>query len=225
MFKWVCANAPHVAVSFDLFGTLVDADRVSDPADAVASELSARDVTVPDDWSQLYRDSHVDIPSGAELSLVEHVRAALASRDVSVSESRARRAVLAAFETPVAVRPGAGEALAAASEYGPVGLLSNCSVPGLVTRTLERVSLDPAVFDAVVTSVDCGWRKPDPRAFQQIADDLDVSLDALVHVSDDPVADGGVTEAGGTALLLDEVPLTAIPAALDRRGGARGWSG
>ncbi len=217
MFKCVCPNATTVAVSFDLFGTLVAAERPSDPAAAVATELSARGIAVPDDWGQAYCESHVTAPTGGEVSLVDHVEAALASRTVSITTARAREAVLAAFDRPVSVRPGAVDAVAAAGEHGPVGLLSNCSVPGLVERTLAATPIPADAFDAVVTSVGSGWRKPDPRAFETLADALDVDPADLVHVGDDPPTDGGVADAGGTALLLTEVPLSEIPAALERR--------
>jgi FMN phosphatase YigB (HAD superfamily) len=217
MFKWVCADTPHVATSFDLFGTLVDAERLSDPAAVVATELSDRGVAVPDDWGRVYSEPHVDVPAGAEVSLVDHVRAALASCGVTVPEARVRRAVLAAFETPVTLRPGAEAALDAATDHGPVGLLSNCSVPGLVGRTLDATTLDDETFDAVVASVDCGWRKPDPRAFETLASELDVPIADLVHVGDDPATDGGISDAGGAAVLLDETPLSDVPAEFERR--------
>jgi hypothetical protein len=74
-----------VAVPFDLFGTLVGAERPATPAVAVATALHERGVSVPDDWSRAYHESHVPGPEGAELALSEHVRAALASRGVDAS--------------------------------------------------------------------------------------------------------------------------------------------
>ena len=218
MFKCVCPNATIVAVSFDLFGTLVAAERPSDPAAALATELSTRDVAVPEDWGQVYCEPHVTAPSGGEVSLVDHVQAALASRDVTITTARARDAVLAAFDRPVSIRPGAADALAAASDRGPVGLLSNCSVPGLVEQTLATTTIGEDAFDAVVTSVGCGWRKPDARAFETVADALGVDVSALVHVGDDPTADGAIADAGGTALLLTEYSLSDVPKLLERGG-------
>lgn len=217
VFKWVCPNATHVAVSFDLFGTLVAAERPADPATAVAAELRARDVPVPDDWGTIYRESHITVPAGAELSLPVHVRETLASRDVTISLGRARDAVLAAFDRSVSLRPGAATVLTAASEHGPVGLLSNCSVPGLVEQTLGATSVGVDAFDAVVTSVGCGWRKPDEWAFETVANALDVDVSDLVHVGDDPATDGGIADAGGTALLLTEMELSDVSTVLDRR--------
>jgi len=206
-----------VAVSFDLFDTLVTADRPGEPWDAVADTLGERGVAVPEDWEAAYRSSHIDIERGAELSLVDHTAAALASRGVAADREMVRAALLAAFDGPVTVRDGTVEALRAARSSGPVGLLSNCSLPGLVDRTLERVAL-PVEFDAVVTSVGCGWRKPHDRAFGAAADALGVPPAELIHVGDDPRADGGGRTAGVTVVLTDEVPLAAFPEWLEERG-------
>ncbi len=206
-----------MAVSFDWFGTLVTADRPAEPWDAVADALRDRDVPVPDDWEAAYRASHREYDRGAEAPLGEHVRLALASRDVAVDRDVADAAALDAFDAPVDVREGANAALDAARSVGPVAVCSNCSVPGLVERTLDRTDLAP---DAVVTSVDCGWRKPHPRIFEATAATLECSLDDLVHVGDDARADGGAERAGGTSVLLADVPLREFPAWLDREGSA-----
>ncbi|MFC7081299.1 HAD family hydrolase [Halorussus caseinilyticus] len=211
-----------MAVSFDLFGTLVTADRPDDPASAVAAELRERGVAVPDDWDRAYREVHVDAPEGAEVPLMAHVSAALASRGVDAPGNAARRAVVAAFDPDVETREGAVEAIESASDRGPVAVLSNCAVPQLARKALIRSALDREAFDAVVTSVACGWRKPDARAFETCADRLGVPVSELVHVGDDPrtdggAADAGLTDDGGTAVLLSEVPLAAFPDWLEGR--------
>jgi HAD superfamily hydrolase (TIGR01509 family) len=203
-----------VAVSFDLFGTLVDVDRPADPAAAVGRELESLGVPLPDDWSTAYRTPQVEAVEGAEISLVEHVRAILhdGGSDRDEADGRTvRRALLRAFDADVRTRRGARAAVGAAAERGPVGVLSNCSVPGLVARTIDRSTLDPGRFDAVLSSVDIGWRKPDPRAFEAVADRLGVHVSDLVHVGDDPEADGGATDAGARAVLLESVPLVDLP--------------
>ncbi|WP_324756625.1 HAD family hydrolase [Haloarcula sp. GH36] len=197
-----------MALSFDLFGTLVAADRPSTPWDAVASALTDRGVAVPDDWEDAYRNSHREYERGREAPLPEHVRLALESRGVDVSARVARDAVLDAFDTPVTVRPDAGAAVTAAREQGPVAVCSNCSVPGLVERTLDRASLGP--FEAVVTSVDCGWRKPHREIFAATADALGVPLATLVHVGDDARTDGGAGRVGARSVLIDETPLATV---------------
>lgn len=211
-----------MAVSFDCFGTLVDADRPDEPWAAVAAELAARDVAVPDDWEATYRTSHREYDRGAEAPLDEHVRLALASRGVEIDDATAREAILAAFDRSVTVPDGTRAALAAARAHGPVAICSNCSVPGLVGRTLDRADIG---VETVVTSVDCGWRKPHPAIFEATADALAVPLADLVHVGDDARTDGGADRAGGTTLLLDEVPLAALPAWFDDRFSASSGGG
>ncbi|ELY51968.1 HAD family hydrolase [Natronorubrum bangense] len=206
-----------MGVSFDLFDTLVTADKPNDPAAAVATELEKRDVDVPEDWDDAYTEVHIDAPEGAEVPLPAHVSRALSSRDVSYERNAARRAVVSAFDPEVDTRPGAVEAVAAAREHGPVAICSNCSVPELVGRTLVRSTFDRDDFDAIVTSVGCGWRKPAPQIFELTAAELDIEPADLVHVGDDPRTDGGIEAVGGTALLLTEHPLESIPARLADR--------
>ncbi|WP_276270813.1 HAD family hydrolase [Haloarcula litorea] len=198
-----------MAVSYDLFGTLVDADRPAAPWDAVADSLAERGVRVPEDWEAAYRSSHREYDRGRAAPLDEHVRLALASRGVEVSDATARAVVLSAFDAPVTVREGARDAVAAAAGRGPVAVCSNCSVPGLVERTLERAGLDGS-FDAVVASVDCGWRKPRRELFEATAAELGVALDALVHVGDDARTDGGAGRVGATSVLLEDTPLPEV---------------
>ena len=200
-----------MVVSFDCFGTLVAVDRPTNPARAVARELEARGVSVPDDWETLYAEPQVDAPANAEVPLPAHVGRALAARDVSWEENAVRRAVIAAFDPAVETRPGAVDAVEAARQHGPVAICSNCSVPGLVSKTLLRSAIDRDAFDAIVTSTGCGWRKPAPAIFEATAEALGVDASDLVHVGDDPETDGGVRAVGGSAILLADVPLSAVP--------------
>ena len=216
--KSAFADPPVVVVTFDLFGTLVDADRPESPAAAVGAALSARGIAVPDDWAAAFREAHIDAPAGAEVPLPAHVAAALRSRGVDTPGNAARRAVVAAFDPDVRTRAGAVDAVAAAADRGPVGLFSNCSVPELVARTLIRSDLDRAAFDAVVTSVGCGWRKPHPNAFESVAEGLGVDADAITHVGDDPTADGGIAGLGGTFVDVDDSGLETVAERL--RAGA-----
>lgn len=198
------------AVSFDCFGTLVAVDRPGDPADAVAAALADRGVDVPGDWATAYAEPHVEASPGAEVPLPGHVRAALESRGVSADAGTVTAAVRAAFDADGRTRDGAARAVAAAAERGPVGVCSNCAVPGLVPSVLDDAAVDTALLDAVVTSADSGWRKPDDRAFAAVADALGVSPGALLHVGDDPAADGGATGVGARTAIIDDVPLATV---------------
>ena len=203
-----------MAVTFDLFGTLVDVDYPTDPAEVVARELESRGVAVPDDWHVAYGEQHIDAPPGAETPLPAHVAAALDSRGVDVTGNVARHAVVAAFDPDVSRRDGALAAVTAASDRGPVGLCSNCSVPELVSRTLIRADLR-GEFDAVTTSVGCGWRKPHPKAFETAADALGVAPESILHVGDTPDTDGGITAVGGRLFDVTEAPLSALVGELE----------
>ncbi|SEH37747.1 FMN phosphatase YigB, HAD superfamily [Halopenitus malekzadehii] len=205
-----------MALTFDLFGTLVDIDYPIDPAEAVARELESRGVRVPDDWHVAYGEVHIDAPEGAEVPLPAHVAAALDSREVDVSDNAARHAVVAAFDPDVTRRDGALEAIRAADDRGPVGILSNCSVPELVPRTLIRSGLR-GEFDAVTTSIGCGWRKPDSRAFEVAAEALGTTAADLTHVGDDPAVDGAIESAGGRFIDVTETSLTELPTRLEAR--------
>jgi FMN phosphatase YigB (HAD superfamily) len=206
--------SPDVAISFDLFGTLVDVDTLDDPAAAVATELRALGISVPDDWTAAYTEPHIDAPDGAEVPLPAHVSAALGSRGVDPANNAARRAVVNAFDPAVTDRTDAAQAVAAAHDHGPVGLLSNCSVPELVGRTLIRSELSRNDFDSIVSSVACGWRKPDPQSFETIARRLSIPVDQLVHVGDTPATDGGIEACGGTFVDVTETPLSELPSRL-----------
>ncbi len=197
-----------MAVSFDLFGTLVDADRPDEPAAAIASELRARGVEPPAEWQSIYRTRHVETPEGAELTLSEHVVAALESEGVEASPDRVEQAVLEAFTPVVETRPTAAEAVETAARVGPVAVCSNCSIPGLVERTIATSAVDASNFDAVVSSADSGWRKPHPEAFERLASHLEVPIETVTHIGDTPEADGGIEAVGGTAVILDnDTPL------------------
>jgi len=211
-----CFQAPRVkpvcvAVSFDLFGTLVAVAYPSDPAAAVAAELRSLGVTVPDDWHSLYGTAHIDAPSGAEVPLPAHVSAALKQGGVQPDDSLIRRAVINAFDPDVETAPGAQDAIEAAGAIGPVGLLSNCSVPELVARTLIRSDIDRAAFDAIVTSVACGWRKPDCRAFEAVATQLECTVSELTHVGDTDQTDGGIEACGGRYIGADVPSIQTLP--------------
>lgn len=206
-------------VTFDLFGTLVTVDRRADPAAAVATELARRDVAVPADWDAAYTESHRSARPGQEVPLTDHVIDALRSRATPgttvPTPATVRTALRAAFDREVALRDGARRAVTAAAARGPVAVLSNCSVRGLAERTLRRSPIDPAAVDAVVTSVDVGWRKPHPRAFEAVAAALDVAPSRLLHVGDDPETDGGATAVGATWVDVTETDLETVATRLE----------
>ena len=185
-----------------------DDERDWDPAAALADELEARGVEVPEDWHAAYAEPHLDPPPLAGVPLSAHVAAALRGRGVEWSGNAVRRAVVAAFDPEVELREGAVAAVEAAAERGPVGVLTNCVVPELAGRTLLRAGLRERV-DVTVTAAGCGWRKPHEGAFRAVAKRLGVESAELVHVGGTD-ADAGVTSVGGRFLDTRGTPLPAV---------------
>jgi FMN phosphatase YigB (HAD superfamily) len=202
----------YAGVSLDLFGTLVSVDRPDDPAAALARELDRRGLSVPDDWAAAYSERHLDVKERAERPLSEHVVAALASREPIVRQEirpTVEAAVSDAFAVDAQPRSGAKRAVEGLSNRRPLGVLSNCAVPGLATRALDSAGIDTTAFEAVVTSVGCGWRKPDRRAFEAVAGKLGVDVEKLLHIGDDARTDGGITAAGGASCIVEDGTLAA----------------
>jgi hypothetical protein len=168
------------ATSFELFGTLVDADLPDDPAAAVGWELADRGVDLPDDWAAAYEETHIDPPEGAVVPLPAHVSAALASRGVEAPDNAPRRAVVAAFDPEVQTREGARAAVAAAADRGPVAVLADAPAPELARRTLIRSGVDRSLVDATVSTAACGWALTHDGAHETVARRLGV--ERVCHV-------------------------------------------
>ena len=64
-----------------------------------------------------------------------------------------------------------------------LGVVSNTRSHILMERTLEHLGMR-AVFDPLVTSAGCGWRKPSPHIFQKAIDAWSLPADQLVMVGD-----------------------------------------
>lgn len=219
-FKCTCASPTVVVtISVDCFGTLVEANRLDNAAGAVGAALESRGVAVPGNWEALYWGRHVEVEQGAELPLPQHVSAALAQCDIEADRVTVRNAIEDAFEPDVTTRPGAAEFLAEAARHGPVAVLSNCAIPGLAKRSLAKADIDESLFAGIVESAECGYRKPDRRAFAAVADVLDVQVADLVHVGDDPAEDGGIESHGGTAIVDQTIDLHTVTATLRQQSG------
>lgn len=206
-----------MAVSFDLFGTLIVADRPEEPATELAESLKTQGVRVPDDWAELYWKPHLDRPKGAETPLDAHIGAILDGHGVAVTDKQIERAIEQVFAPSVETVPGALDVVAWADNRGPIAVCSNCSIPGLVERALDRSAIDRTVFDTVVSSAACGWRKPHPIIFQTVAARLDVEVGSIYHVGDTADADGGIEAIGGQAIILETGEIGDLPDQIENR--------
>lgn len=84
-----------------------------------------------------------------------------------------------------------------------LGLVSSFSYARVVTGALARFGLQ-AYFDAVVISQDVGWRKPNPRIFNEALRRLGVDSSSSALVGDEPTDDvlGAASVGMRTVLVL-----------------------
>ncbi|WP_330630632.1 HAD family hydrolase [Halocatena halophila] len=206
--RWT-AYRSDVVVTFDLFGTLVSVRRETAPAAAIRTYFLDAGFAVPERFEQAYYEPQLECPPDRALSTTEHVRATVAACDVDVPTTLCRRAVRETFTAEPTLRAETTAAIRLAADRGPVGLCSNCSVVGLVEEILSETQIEDA-FDAVVTSVGCGWRKPSPKIFETVASRLGVDPASITHIGDNRTTDGGIETVGGTFINCQEQSLLAF---------------
>ncbi len=210
-FKFSFIDETVVVLSVDLFGTLVSAASRRSPGEAVAYALRARGHEVPPSFLSAYRSHQFDVHPTVEVPLQQHTRAALRSVGIDASLQSVHAALLDAFDTPVSPTPVANPLLEIlAGTDTPSAVLSNCSLTGLASQTIARAGVDPAGFDAIVSSVDIGVRKPDARCFRAVAAQLGADVADVIHVGDSPRTDGGVANVGGRFVHVDPHDPTSI---------------
>ena len=97
-----------------------------------------------------------------------------------------------------------------------LAVVTNTHQPDLVPNHLDAMGLLPC-FEAVVTSVEVGWRKPHPLIYATALDALGVDAGSAVFVGDTYTPDFvGPEEAGITAFLVDPHGRAPVPATAPR---------
>ena len=92
-------------------------------------------------------------------------------------------------------------------------MVSNTNQADLVPGHLAAMGID-RYLDAVVTSVEVGWRKPHPAIYAAALGRLEISPASAVFVGDTYEADyAGPVAAGMAAFLIDPERRHDIPAA------------
>jgi putative hydrolase of the HAD superfamily len=93
-----------------------------------------------------------------------------------------------------------------------LAVVSNTNQAGLVQGHLAAMGIDRHL-DAVITSVEVGWRKPHPAIYAAALDRLGVPAAGAVFAGDTYAADyAGPAAAGMTAFLIDPERRHDIPA-------------
>jgi len=92
-----------------------------------------------------------------------------------------------------------------------LGIVSNITYSPAVWKTLERFEL-VNLFEAVITSVDVGWRKPSPKIFKRALQALNVLASETVFVGDELDHDvEGAQKVGMRTILLNKSPIKETP--------------
>jgi putative hydrolase of the HAD superfamily len=163
------------AVVFDLFETLVDYDeQKSLDFSAAAAGLLGRD---PAEFHAVWREGRPARDSGP---LLDYLRSIGIEGDEAARLVELRRAnSLRLLEEP---RPGVVETIAELRSRGiACGLITVCSED--VVDVWERTPF-AGLFDTVVYSCSCGYRKPDPRIYELSLRELDVPAPEAIFVGD-----------------------------------------
>jgi putative hydrolase of the HAD superfamily len=118
----------------------------------------------------------------------EFLRQALGRELAEGETDTMARAYLADWDACVHYLPGLPQMLAGLSGRYRLAVVSNTSDTDLVPAHLEAMGVR-RYFDAVILSVQVGWRKPHPGIFTAALDELGIEPDDAVFVGDSCRAD------------------------------------
>ena len=115
------------------------------------------------------------------------------------------------WNTAVVYPPGVVELVAALADRFRLAVVTNTHKADLVPGHLSAMGIAHH-FDAVVTSVEVGWRKPHPAIYAEALLRLGATAEDVVFAGDSYAADYlGPTAAGLTAFLIDPGEQHSIP--------------
>ena len=163
------------AVIFDMDGTLIDTERVSQAA-----------------WRRAAQDFRIEIPERILHAFVGcSIPAAMQMIDDEFSDpaftkrlfNRRHEIFDATWEDELELKPGAAEAVAAVRERGLAVALATSSVRDRAITSMERLGL-MELFDAAVFDEDIEHHKPAPDVYLVAADHLGVEPTRCVAVED-----------------------------------------
>jgi putative hydrolase of the HAD superfamily len=211
------------AILFDFFGTLVSYSpsrvdqgypRSHEFVRRHGSPLSYDDFLggIDDCFAGFDRRSDID---DREFAMGEVASAFLERHGIGADPAELERLYLAEWASGVVVPPGLEEFLTGLRPTCRLAVVSNTHSSVMVPSLLREAGI-AALFDAVVLSVDVGWRKPHPRMYSAALEALAVPAEEAIFVGDSFRADfAGPSAAGITAFLIDPGRTADVPA--DRR--------
>lgn len=210
-------------VLFDFFGTLVSYAPHGPDHDFGRSHRLLRTMGSPlgyQDYLALWAaigsrmDQEAD-RTGREFAMRElsalFLRQALDREPAEDEADTMARAYLADWETCVRYLPGLPQMLAGLSDRYRLAIVSNTSDTDVVPAHLNAMGIRRH-FDAVILSVQAGWRKPHPAIFAAALDELGIEPEQAVFVGDSYRPDyQGPTQVGIRSFLIDPAHLSEVP--------------
>lgn len=163
------------AVIFDMDGTLIDTERVSQ----AAWRRAAQDFRIEIPEHILHAFVGCSIPNAMNMIDDEFGDPAFTERLFN----RRHEIFDATWEDELELKPGAAEAVAAVRERGLAAALATSSVRDRAITSMERLGL-MELFDAAVFDEDIEHHKPAPDVYLVAADHLGVEPTRCVTVED-----------------------------------------
>jgi putative hydrolase of the HAD superfamily len=185
----ITSVVPVRAICFDLFNTLVNVGRVPESVGAFTADILGMD---HETWRQACFGEHHDICRPTDP--LENMRCMAHAIDAEIPEAVLLKAVThrqQRFDHALRyVEEGLVDDLAALREAGiRLALVSNASTAEV--RAWPESPLAP-LFDSVLFSCECGYKKPDAKIYQLALEQLAVNSSECLFVGD-----GGSNEHQG----------------------------
>ncbi|MEU2946482.1 HAD family hydrolase [Nocardiopsis alba] len=213
-------------VYFDFFGTLVDYDPSIHPADynapyefALRAGLPLSSERTDALWSRAWTELDDRAwETGRECSMLEiatRYRELLGSPRVEAGEiDRLIAEYLEVWTSDVRAADGALDCLADLAEDHRLAIVSNTHHIPLVPDLAKAFGMTDHVRD-IITSVEVGWRKPDPRIYTHVLERHGITAAGAVFVGDNWTADvEGPRRAGLAAFYVGAPAEGRVPVSL-----------
>ncbi|MBE1490446.1 HAD family hydrolase [Plantactinospora soyae] len=213
----------HTHVLFDFFGTLVDYSASRTEQGYQRSHELLRwyggRLDYPDfllEWSRVCTDfdrsCDLDDHEFAMEEVTEAFLSAALGREPDAADVRAFvDTYVAEWNREVHYLPGIADLLSGLAADYRLAVVSNTHHAPLVPAHLAAMGVE-SLFDAVITSVRVGWRKPDPRIYAAALGELGVAAESVVFVGDSIEPDyHGPRRIGMLAYLIDPTGQAPVP--------------
>ncbi|HXW45824.1 MAG TPA: HAD family hydrolase [Streptosporangiaceae bacterium] len=211
-------------VLLDFFGTIVtyspgpDAQpyrRSHEMVAAMGATVGYADFLQVWEWesAQLEERSAADYREHSMADIAERCLVRLLRRQPAAAEVTSfAQSYLADWNAGVCYPPFAGSTIRALAARYRLAVVSNTLDAKLVPGHLAAMGLD-GYFDAVVTSIEVGWRKPHPAIYARALRRLGTDAGSVVFAGDTYDTDyAGPASVGLTAFLIDPQQRHDIPA-------------